>query len=71
MRRYNAEHFDNGINGMNLVDVVEMVCDWIAASKRHADGDPLESLEVNKDRFNLDPQLYEIIKNTIKILTKA
>lgn len=62
---HHPEHFPNGIDGMNLMDVVEMVCDWIAAVKRHNDGDIYKSLEINKKRFNIDEQLYSIIKNTV------
>lgn len=63
---HHPEHYENGINGMDLFDVVEMLCDWIAAVKRHEDGDIMKSLEINKKRFNMDDQLYEIFKNTIE-----
>lgn len=57
----------NGANvaGMSLLDVVEMLADWKAATERHDDGDIEKSLEINADRFNLSPQLYSILKNTI------
>lgn len=29
--RHHPEHFPNGVNDMTLVDIVEMVCDWMAA----------------------------------------
>lgn len=67
--RHHPEHFDNGIEGMNLVDLVEMFCDWKAATLRHADGSLQRSIEVNKERFNISPQLESIFKNTIDILT--
>jgi len=58
----------NGVNvdGMNLIDVVEMLADWKAATERHPDGDMLKSLEINASRFKLSPQLYSIFKNTIE-----
>lgn len=65
VNRHHPEFFENGIEGMNLFDVLEMVLDWYAATKRHADGDIQKSIEVNTDRFNLSPQLVQIIKNTI------
>ena len=53
--RHHPEHFKNGINDMNLIDVIEMFSDWLAATKRHANGDIIKSIEINKDRFkNLD-----------------
>jgi len=64
--RHHPEYFGaQGINGMNLMDLVEMICDWKAASMRHADGDPMESLKENIKRFNIDPQLAQILKNTL------
>ena len=63
--RHHPEHFKNGINGMTLVDLVEMVCDWNAAAF-------LKGQEVNLDylagRFGISDQLKEIIANTLKIL---
>ena len=65
---HHPEHYEDGINGMDLLDIVEMLCDWKAATERHQDGNILKSLEVNKGRFNIDDQLYNILKNTIKNL---
>lgn len=56
------------ISGMSLLDVIEMLCDWYAAGKRHADGDFLKSLETNRERFDIDSQLYQILLNTAKEL---
>ena len=49
---------------MNLLDIIEMYCDWIAAGERHKDGSIAKSIEVNKDRFKLTPQLVSILCNT-------
>lgn len=63
--RHHPEHFEgDGIEGMNLIDLTEMFLDWLAATKRHADGDILESIEENTKRFNLSPQIVQILKNT-------
>lgn len=66
---HHPEHFKNGVDGMTLVDVLEMVCDWKASSERVKDGDFLKSLEINAKRFNLSPQLTQIIENTGKLLS--
>ena len=63
--RHHPEHFENGVDGMNLVDLLEMLCDWFAATKRHADGDIHKSIIHNAKRFNLDPQLVNILTNTV------
>jgi len=61
---HHPEHYPNGVSGMSLLDVVEMFCDWKAASERHADGDFAKSLEINKERFAISDQLAEIFENT-------
>ncbi len=66
--RHHPEHFENGVNGMTLIDLVEMLADWKAAGMRHADGSMVESLKINKERFALSDQLYEILVNTAKEL---
>ncbi len=65
--RHHPEHFENGIDGMNIVDLVEMICDWMAASQRHNNGNIYESLEINKERFGISDQLISILKNTIDL----
>ena len=66
--RHHPEHFDKGINDMNLIDMVEMICDWKAATLRHNDGNLLKSVEINAKRFGMDDQLKQIFINTAKIL---
>ncbi len=61
---HHPEHYANGVNGMSLLDVVEMFCDWKAASERHANGDFAKSLEINRGRFAISDQLAEIFENT-------
>lgn len=63
---HHPEFFQHGINGMDLFDILEMLCDWKAAVMRHNDGDIMRSLEINKDRFNISDQLFSILKNTIE-----
>ena len=61
---HHPEHYDNGINGMNLYDLVEMFCDWQAAVKRNKNGDLMTSIDINKERFGMSEQLVSIFKNT-------
>ena len=61
---HHPEHYDDGIAGMSLLDVIEMFCDWRAASQRHADGDFAKSLEINRKRFEISDQLAGIFENT-------
>jgi hypothetical protein len=66
LSRHHPEHFENGIRGMNLIDIVEMFCDWYAATKRHNDGDMMKSIEINKGRFGYSDDLRAIFENTYK-----
>ena len=62
---HHPEHYKNGINGFDLFDLIEMLFDWKAATERHNDGDIRKSMDINKDRFGLSEQLYNILQNTI------
>lgn len=66
----NRKFIKRGINSMNLVDLIEMICDWKAAGMRHADGDIFRSLEINKERFGMSDQLFEILKNTAEFINE-
>lgn len=61
--RHHPEHFKNGINAMTLIDVVEMVADWMAAAdakRTHVD------LKYLAERFGINAQLIEIIANQLR-----
>ena len=66
--RHHPEHFTKGIEDMTLVDIVEMLCDWKAASLRQHDGNLLKSIELNAQRFGYDDQLKKIFINTAKLI---
>lgn len=63
--RHHPEHFKNGVNDMDIIDVLEMLCDWIAASDRTKNGNIFQSISYNSERFKIDDQLKSILKNTI------
>ena len=65
--RHHPEYHKDGIDDMNLVDIMEMFADWLAASQRHADGDIMKSIEINKDRFGMSDQLVSIFKNSVEL----
>lgn len=66
--RHHPEYFADDVSGMNVVDLMEMVCDWKAASERQDGGSIEKTLEVNSKRFNLSDDLLSIIKNTLELL---
>jgi len=64
--RHHPEHFEDGIKDMTLVDLIEMIADWKAASERHNDGDIYKSIEFNQKRFGYSDDLKLILKNTVR-----
>lgn len=64
--RHHPEHFDDGIDGMNLIDVLEMLADWKAATMRHDDGDLAKSIEINQKRFGYDDRFKGLLMRTAR-----
>ena len=65
---HHPEHYADGIAGMSLLDLVEMLADWKAATERHADGSIVRSIDQNAGRFGYSDQLQSIFHNTIREL---
>ena len=63
---HHPEHYENGIDGMNLFDIIELFFDWKASGERHRGGNIYESIRINKARFNISDQLEKILINTAK-----
>lgn len=66
--RHHPEHFDNGVYDMTLLDLIEMLLDWKAASERHNDGNIRKSLELNAKRFGMTAKLTKLLENTVNYL---
>lgn len=66
VNKHHPEHYKNGIDDMDLVDLIEMFCDWNASTRRHIDGNINKSIDINMERFNMTPQLAQIFRNSIK-----
>jgi Family of unknown function (DUF5662) len=64
---HHPEHYANGVDGMSLFDLTEMLMDWKAAGERHPGGmNIVRSIEISSDRFSVDAQLKEILLNTVR-----
>lgn len=59
---HHPEHYPNGVDGMDLFDIVEMFFDWKAASERGSES----SMNIGAacKRFSVSPQLEAILRNT-------
>lgn len=59
---HHPEHYENGVDDMDLFDVVEMFFDWKAASERG--GEDAMNLTAAAERYGISPQLLNIMRNT-------
>lgn len=74
---HHPEYYKDGIRGMSLLDLIEMLCDWRAASERtkqRVDGDTYlgksfeEGMPKNQERFGYSDELAQILDNTCREL---
>jgi hypothetical protein len=62
--RHHPEHYENGARGMDLIDLIEMYCDWSAATLRNETGDLRRSIEINCKKYGMEGPLRDILLNT-------
>lgn len=68
LNSHHPQFYSDGINGMNLFDIVEMFFDWKASTERTKDGDIRKSIPINQKRHKINPQLSRIFQNTVDYL---
>jgi hypothetical protein len=61
---HHPEHFENGMRDMDLIQVLEMLADWKAATLRHKNGSLRRSIEQNAERFDYGPEVRLLLFNT-------
>ena len=59
---HHPEHFSGNVLDMNFFQLVEMVCDWKAASESYGQTSFGESLRIQKERFKLDDKQFFVIQ---------
>ena len=62
---HHPEYYNKGIEEMDLLQIIEMLSDWVAATKRNKNGNIHRSIELNTERFKMTPQLASILRNTV------
>lgn len=65
---HHPEHHVLGVADMNLMQIIEMLCDWKAASLRTKDGNIWKSIDFNTKRFYISDQLRDVLENTAEAL---
>jgi hypothetical protein len=68
---HHPEHWPGGVQDMSLLDVLEMLVDWKAATMRHANGDIRKSIEINQQRFGFSDELKRLMLNTLELLERG
>jgi hypothetical protein len=63
--RHHPEFHKDGIEGMTLIDLIEMLADWRAATLRNRAGNIRKSIDINATKYKISPQLKQIFENTI------
>lgn len=63
---HHPEHHSDGIEDMDLVQLLEMLVDWKVGGLTLVSGDIFDSIEKNISRFGIDDQLASILRNTAK-----
>jgi hypothetical protein len=63
---HHPEHFAGGIHDMDLIQLIEMLADWKAATLRHADGDLDRSIRQNAERFGYGASMISLLQNTAR-----
>lgn len=61
---HHTEHHKHGIEDMTLMDMIEMLCDWKAATERNPTGVFSEHLAINIKRFNVPDSLARVLRRT-------
>lgn len=61
---HHPEYWGGDITQMSLIDLIEMLADWKAATQRHADGDLAKSIAINTERFQIPDPIVKILTNT-------
>ena len=67
---HHPQHHEDGVNGMDLFNLLEMLVDWKAAGFRQVGSSMEKSLEINAKRFNMPKALVRLLENTLHWIDK-
>jgi hypothetical protein len=65
---HHPEHYLAGVKDMTIPALLEMLCDWKAATLRHADGNIRKSIDINQKRFGYSDDVKAILHNTVNAM---
>lgn len=67
---HHPEHFKDGISGMNLIDLIEMMSDWQAVNDEVPGRDLKPWIRKCKDKYNMSDDLFNVFMNTADFLSE-
>lgn len=62
--RHHPEHFQNGIFDMTLVDLMEMLCDWLSYKESYRISEAINLIEYQSNRFHYSDEIKDMLINT-------
>lgn len=62
--RHHPEHFHNGISDMTLVDLTEMLCDWLSYKEKMRVSEAIKLIEDQSKRFHYSEEIKNMLINT-------
>ena len=67
INNHHPEFYKNN-KDIKIIEMIEMICDWKSATRRHANGNIFKSLEINEKRFNFDGNQMKIFREIVEII---
>jgi hypothetical protein len=64
VNRHHFQHFGNGINGMTITDLSEVLWDWNATCDRHEDGNIYYSIDYLSKEHGYSKEMVKVLSNT-------
>ena len=63
--RHHPEHYEYGVSEMTLVDIVEMMCDWLGYKDTISISEALKVCDEQMKRYDIPDDIRQIIFNTL------
>jgi len=63
---HHPEHYSGFISEMDLLDILEMVCDWASRRGGLSDKEMIDLVEQQSERFSIPSELSSILLNTMQ-----
>jgi hypothetical protein len=65
---HHPEHFEGGVWSMHAVQLIEMLCDWLACGKRKGSLGARNYLKEHAERLKIDQRVQHLVLNTLDVL---